>query len=69
LRRSFDDAVLHLPVSRKRNTVAFGFDFPRPSLEVRSARRTAMDLEAEYGGVEFSQFLRDLLVSNPGLVH
>ena len=69
LRWSFDDAVLHLPVSRKRNTVAFGFDSPRPSLEVRSARRTAMDLEAAYGGVEFSQFLRDLLASNPVLVH
>ncbi len=68
LHQTFGDAVLHLPVARKRNTVTLGFNFARPALEVRLAQRKAMELEKRYG-VEFSQFLWDLMRSNPGLVH
>ena len=68
LRQTFGGAVLHLPVARKRNTVALGFAFPLPSLEVRLARRKAMELEQRYG-VEFSQFLWDLMRYNRDLVH
>ncbi|HIG56447.1 MAG TPA: hypothetical protein EYG11_14095 [Candidatus Latescibacteria bacterium] len=67
LHQAFADAVLHLPVARKRNTVAFAFNYPKPTLEAGLARRKAMKLEGRYG-VEFSQFLWDLMRYNKGLV-
>ena len=68
LHQVFADTVLHLPVARKRNTVALAFNFPLPSLEVALIRRKAIELETRYG-VEFSQFLWDLMRHNKGLVH
>lgn len=68
LHEVFDGRVLHLPVARKRNTVALGCNFALPALEVRLARRKALELEDRYG-VEFSQFLWELTQHNPGLLH
>lgn len=68
LHQAFADEVLHLPVARKRNTVALAFNFSLPAFEVGLARRKAMELEMRYG-VEFSQFLWDLMRYNKGLVH
>jgi spermidine synthase len=68
LHEVFDGRVLHLPVARKRNTVALGCNFALPALEVRLARRKALELEDRYG-VEFSQFLWELMQHNPGLLH
>ena len=68
LHQVFTGEVLHLPVARKRNTVAFAFNFALPSLEVGLFRRKATELEERYG-VEFSQFLWDLMRYNQGLVH
>ena len=68
LHEVFDGRVLHLPVARKRNTVALGCNFALPALEVRLARRKALELEDRYG-VEFSQFLWELMPHNPGLLH
>ena len=66
LHQVFDGQVLHLPVARKRNTVALGCNFALPELEVRLARRKAMKLEDRYG-VEFSQFLWELIQHNPSM--
>ena len=63
LHQVFADAVLHLPVARKRNTVAFAFNFPLPSLEVGLARSKATELQGHYG-LEFPQFLWDLMHYN-----
>ena len=68
LHEVFDGRVLHLPVARKRNTVALACNFALPALEVRLARRKALELEDRYG-VEFSQFLWELMQHNPGLLH
>lgn len=68
LHEVFDGRVLHLPVARKRNTVALGCNLALPALEVRPARRKALALEDRYG-VEFSQFLWELTQHNPGLLH
>lgn len=68
LHEVFDGRVLHLPVARKRNTVALGCNLALPALEVRPARRKALELEDRYG-VEFSQFLWELTQHNPGLLH
>ena len=68
LHEVFDGRVLHLPVARKRNTVALGCNLTLPALEVRPARRKALELEDRYG-VEFSQFLWELMQHNPGLLH
>ena len=68
LHEVFDGRVLHLPVARKRNTVALGCNLTLPALEVRPARRKALELEVRYG-VEFSQFLWELMQHNSGLLH
>ena len=68
LHQVFADAVLHLPVARKRNTVAFAFNFPLPSLDVGLARRKARELQGRYG-LELPQFLWDLMHYNRKWVH
>jgi len=63
LHREFKEQVLFLPVARKRNTVAFAFNFALPSLDVQPTRRHASELQGQYD-IEFVDFLWDILRYN-----
>lgn len=63
LNEAFGECVLLLPVAGKSNTVALAFNDPLPNLNDKRMRHRAAQLQSLYG-IEFVDFLRDLLRYN-----
>ena len=63
LTEAFGESVLLLPVAGKSNTVALAFNVPMPALNDPRMHRRAAQLQTLYG-IEFVDFLRDLLHHN-----